>query len=270
MTSQRFGFSRSRSETLLAGIMRKHLSTAAVFLVAVLLLAGCSAASRLQSSLGTKFRYTYFLSSPNPAGKLSYTDDRIKVIFRLDAGAIRFKLNNLTSSNLTIDWPGAVLGVQGRSHAVRSIRTYYSQDNVPAVSTVILPKGYVIEMAVPASSVYHDGFKWQEKDLLSTTDRNSETTRRRILANKDGIVEFLLPMKFEGTGVVNYTFRFKVSSVDQIPWEQYRKPWRPVPPKPENSAKFTTGDQLMTAAIVAGVVGIAAVLLSQRKTPPVE
>jgi len=241
-----------------------------MLLVGILLLAGCSAASKLRSSLGTKFRYTYLLTSPTPTGKLSYADERIKVIFRIDAGAIRFKLTNLTSSNITIDWSGAVIGVLGKSHPLRSIRTYYSQDNIPAVSTVVLPKGYVIEMAIPVSSVYHDGLKWQERDLLPTTDKNSETTRRRILANKNGIIEFLLPMKFEGTGVVDYKFRFKVSSVDEIPWEQYRKPWRPVPPKPNNSSKFTAGDQIMTGAIIVGVVGIAAVLLSQKKTPPVE
>jgi hypothetical protein len=248
--------------------MKLHILIVA--LLAALLLVGCSTSSRLRSSLGTKFRYTYFLSSPNPSGKLSYRDDRIKILFRIDAGAIRFKLDNLTSSLLTVKWSGAALGVLGRSHPVHSIRSYYSQEKAGEASTVILPKGYAIEMAVPAMSVYYDGSKWQEKDLLPTTDRNSEAVRKRILANKGGIVELLLPMQFEGSETINYTFRFKVSSVDEIPWEQYRKPWRPMPPKLLTSSSFTTSDQILTGAIIVGVVGIGAVLLSQKKTPPVE
>ena len=248
--------------------MKQTLST---FILGVtLFLAGCSAASRLESSLGTKYRYSYFLLSPSPTGRLSYADERIKILFRIDAGAIRFKLDNLTSSIVTVKWPGAALGVLGRSHPVHSVRSYYSQEKAGEASSVILPKGYVIEMAIPASSVYYDGSKWQERDLLPTTDRNSEAVRKRILANKGGIVELLLPMQFEGSETINYTFRFKVSSVDEIPWEQYRKPWRPMPPKPLTSSSFTTSDQILTGAIIVGVVGIGAVLLSQKKTPPVE
>lgn len=247
---------------------RPHIAVAA--LLAAFLLAGCSAASRLKSSLGTKFRYSYFLSSPNPSGRLSYTDERIKILFRIDGGAIRFKLNNRTPSLLTVKWSDAALSVLGRCHPVHSVRSYYSQEKGIEASTVILPKGYVIEMAIPASSVFYDGSKWQERDLLPTTDRNSEAIRKRILANKGGIVELLLPMQFEGSETVNYTFRFKVASVEEIPWQQYRKPWRPIPPKQSNSSSFTTSDQILTGAIIVGVVGIAAVLLSQKKTPPVE
>ena len=245
-------------------------TTSVAFLTTVLILAGCSAASRLESSFGTKFRYGYVLLSPPPSGRLSYTDSRIKALFRIDDGAIRFKLSNLSSSKMTVDWSGASLGVQGRSYPVRNARSYYSQDTIKAASTVVLPKGYVIDMAIPSSNVVYNGSKWLEKDLIPTADRHSEKTRNRILANKGGIIEFLVPLHFESSGVVNYAFRFKIVSVSEIPWERYRKPWRPAPPKPVNPVKFTSNDQLITAAIIAGVIGISAVLLTQRKLPPSE
>lgn len=248
--------------------MKKNLSTA--ILVAVLFLAGCSAASKLESSFGTKYRYSYFLLSPSPTGRLSYADDRIKILFRIDDGAIRFKLSNLSSSTITIDWSNAFIGVQGRSYPIRTIRSYYSQDTIKALSASVLPKGYVIEMAIPASNVSYDGSKWREKDLLPTTDRHSEKTRNQIVANKGGFVDLLLPIRFGGSEAVTYTFRFKVSSVSEIPWERYRRPWRPAPPKPVNPVKVTTNDQLITAAIIVGILGISAVLLTQKKTPPSE
>ena len=248
--------------------MKQTLST---FILGVtLFLAGCSAASRLESSLGTKYRYSYFLLSPSPTGRLSYADERIKILFRIDDGAIRFKLSNLSLSTMTVDWSNAFVAVQGRSYPIRTIRSYYSQDTIKALSAVVLPKGYVVEMAIPASNVSYDGSKWQEKDLLPTTDRHSEKTKNQILSNKGGTVDLLLPIRFEGSEAVTYTFRFKASSVAAIPWERYRKPWRPAPPKPVNPIKVTTNDQLITAAIIAGVLGISAILLTQKKSPTVE
>ena len=91
----------------------------AVLSIAVLL-AGCSAASRLESSFGSKFRYSYVLLSPSPAGKRAYLDDRIKILFLIDDGAIRFKLTNLSPEKMSIDWSKASIGVSGRYYPIRN------------------------------------------------------------------------------------------------------------------------------------------------------
>ena len=133
-----------------------------------------------------------------------------------------------------------------------------------------MPEGYVIDLAVPAPNVSYDGTQWQERDLLPTTDRHSATIRKRIVATNGRAIDFLLPLEFEQSGRMNYAFQFGVASVTEVPWEKYRKPHRPPAPRPVNTVKVTGNDQLITAAIVVGVLGISAVLLTQKKAPPTE
>lgn len=239
-----------------------------ISLAALLVLSGCSAASRLESSLGTKYTYSYLLTSPKPAGKLTFLDHSIKIVFLIDQGAIRFKLTNLSGRTMTVGWQNASLSVLERHYTVLSTRSYYSADSNKTVSPAIQPGGYVIDMALPSPNVYYDGAEWREKDLLPTTDRHSAGIRKRILANKGGILSLLLPMNFEGTETVNYLFQFKVAAVSELPWQRYRAPHRPPPPPAPH--EVTTNDQLITAAIIAGVVGLSAILLTQKKSPPSE
>jgi len=251
------------------GMMNHHPWTIVVLSVA-LVGAGCSAASRLQSANGKKYRYTYVLQSPSPTGKLSYQDSRIKVLFQVDDGAVRFKLNNLSTEQLTVDWSRASIGTNGRYSSIRNRRTYYSQDSVKVASSVLLPRGYIVDLAVPSENVFYDGEKWTERELLPTTDRNSQTQRQKILANKGTMVDLILPLQFAASGEANYVFRFTVSSVAEFPWDRYRKPWRPPVPKPLKEVHMTSNDQLLTAGIVVGVVGVSVLLLMQKKSPVVE
>ena len=239
-------------------------------LTAALILAGCSAASRLESAFGAKYKYTYVLVSPTPAGKRAYLDKRIKILFLIDDGAVRFKLTNRSGENMTIDWSRASIGVLGRFYPVRNTSSYYAQDSNSIYSPPIPPNGYVIDLAIPAQNVSYTGSQWRERDLLPTTDRHSAATRARILGEKGKNIDLLLPMDFEHSGTVDYAFRFTITAVNELPWNRYRKPHRPPAPKPVNPVKFTTNDQWITAAIVLGVVGISAVLLTQKKSPPSE
>lgn len=245
--------------------MKQKLSIA--ILVLALILGGCSAASRLKSSLGTKYQYSYFLLSPSPAGRLSYADKRIKVLFQIDDGAIRFKLYNRSLSTITIDWSQAVVAVKGRSFPIRTAGSYYSQHSINSPPTVVLSKGYIIEMAIPARNILYDGKKWQEQDLLPTTDRRLEKIKQQIRANKGGIVELLLPIQFGGSEAVKYTFRFKIASVAAIPWERYRKPWRPNVSNPFSTFKVNNNDPLITTATIGGILGVSAILLAKKKLP---
>ena len=244
--------------------------SAIAILTAALILSGCSAASRLESAFGAKYKYSYALVSPTPAGKRSYQDNRIKIQFLIDDGAFRFKLTNLSSEAMTIDWSKASIGILGRYFPVRNTSSYYAQDSNVVSSPPIPPHGYVIELAIPAQHVTYNGSQWQERDLLPTTDRHSQSMRNRILGAKGKKIDLLLPIKFQSSGVVNYTFQFTITAVNERPWNRYRKPFRPPVPKPVNPVKFTTNDQWITAGIILGVVGISAVLLTQKKSPPAE
>lgn len=235
--------------------------------IAVVLLAGCSAASRLQSSLGNKYRYSYRLTNAT-FGKLSYRDQRIKIQFRIDAGAIRFKLTNLSKIPVRIKWDEVTIGVRNRFYAVRNSRTLYTPNYKDNAAPALPPNGYVIDMALPSENIGWSGTAWREKDLLPTTDRNSDANRRRIEGYKGSIVELVLPIEAGGE-TWPYRFRFEVTSVDPLPWEHYRRPYRPAPPAPPGGAKPSSStDDYITAGIIAtGVLAVTAILLTQKKEP---
>ncbi len=240
-----------------------------IAVVGVILLAGCSAASRLQSSLGYKYRYSYRLVSPSSGGRMTFQDDRIRIAFRIDDGAIRFQLRNRSSIPVQVKWDDASIGVRDRYYAVRNTRTLYVPSYRDNAVPTILPSGYVIDMAMPAENISFDGNEWKEKDLLPTTDRNSAAIRQRVLGNKGSIVNLLLPLQ-AGDSVWSYTFQFQAVSVDSLGWARYRKPRRPAAPMKQGKITTGTDDQIVTALVVAGLLGVGAILLTQKKSPPVE
>lgn len=240
-----------------------------IAVIGVVLLSGCSAASRLQSSLGNKFRYTYRLVSPSSGGRMVYQDERIKIAFRIDDAAIRFQLRNLSSRPIKVKWDDAAMSVRGRHYAIRNNRTVYLPDYRDNAAPAILPTGYIIDMAIPSENIWFDGDEWKERDLLQTTDRNSASIRERMRAFKGSMVNLILPIQ-AGNEVWSYTFQFQVTSVDSLGWDKYRKPRRPVPPANPARIKAGTGDQMITALVVAGLLGVGAIALTQKKTPPVE
>jgi hypothetical protein len=247
--------------------MTSRLVLTAVFFT--ILVAGCSTASRLQSSLGNKYKYSYRLVSPTSGRTMSFQDERLKILFRIDDSAIRFKLQNLSKSPMKVVWEDASLGARGRFYAVRNTRTLYLPNYRDNAVPTIMPGGYTIDMALPAENIHFDGSDWVEKDLLTTTDGNSPLQADKILKSKGSLVSLLLPIKV-GDEVRNYTFQFQVTAVNQIPWERYRHPRRPQPPVNLPQPKMGGSDQIITAVIVASVVGVAAILLTQKKAPPSE
>lgn len=251
--------------------MTPRLFVAAV--IAVVVLAGCSAASRLQSSLGNKYKYSYQLMSPSSGYKMSFQDRLIRIQFLIDDGAIRFKLTNKSIVPIRIKWDDVSVGVRGRYYAARNTRTLYLADYQDKAVPVIPPNGYVIDLALPSENISYDGKQWKEKELLPVTDRNSEEMRNRILAHKGSTVNLMLPI-VAGEATVLYDFRFQVMSVEPVAWERYRRPRRPLPPPLliPSSAKIEadSDDQLITAIVAAGLLGVGAILLTQKKSPVVE
>ncbi|MEX1137986.1 MAG: hypothetical protein WEB33_13590 [Bacteroidota bacterium] len=240
-----------------------------IAVIGVVLLAGCSAASRLQSSLGNKFRYAYRLVSPSSGGRMVYQDDRIRIAFRIDDSAIRFQLRNRSNLPAKVKWDDAAISVRGRYYAIRNSRTLYVPDYRDISTPTILPNGYIVDMAIPSENIWFDGSEWKERDLLQTTDWNSASIGERMRAFKGSMVNLTLPIQ-AGDEVWSYTFQFQVTSVDSLGWDKYRKPRRPVPPANPARIKAGSGDQIITALIVAGLLGVGAIALTQKKSPVVE
>lgn len=238
------------------------------FLVAVaLIVSGCSAASKLQRSKGNKYQYKYVMIAPVESEKLAFKDDQISIMFRFEDSAIRYQLWNLSPTDLYVDLSKASIGVKGRFYSVLSPRLLHVKTIETVPMPTVLPGGYVVDIAIPAENVVHDGQRWVEQDLLPTTDNNSPQRRKAIQDNVGSVVDFVLPIRF-GEEVRKYSFRFMVKSVSQISWERYRPPRRSLPLPP--ITVFKSENYVVTAILVTGFLGFSAYVLTQKKCPPSE
>jgi hypothetical protein len=229
---------------------------------------GCSAASRLQSRYGNKFRYTYRLVAPASAKVMTYIDNRVAIVFRIDAAGIRFLLQNRSPEPLELGWKRASIGIKGRFSPVRNTQTLYLPPASDPGPLAVPPRGYVVDLAIPEQHVSFDGVSWREQDLFPTTDGNSPERARRIRGNVGSTLDFQLPIQF-GRDTVEYAFRFVVTSVDSLPWKDYRKPRRPSPP-PYPRASFNFNSPFVTAVTVAVLAGTVVYFVTQKKAPPSE
>ncbi|MEX0602842.1 MAG: hypothetical protein WD295_05845 [Bacteroidota bacterium] len=245
--------------------MIRHFSFAAALCVLVFL-AGCSAATRLQSSLGDKYRYKYRLTYPIESQTLRYRDDRLGIAFLIDDSAIRFLVQNLSTVTMYVRWENASVGIKGRYYSVRNTRTLYLPTASTVVSPAIPPRGYVIDMALPAENISFEKGEWKETDLLPTTDRNSARRKQAIQKNVGSNLVLILLVDFGGE-LRRYTFQFTVASVDPLPWNRYRKPRRPAAPAPSTEPAVSSGSTPLTVALVAGLLGFTAFMVSREKTP---
>lgn len=241
--------------------------TAAFF--GILVFAGCSAISKLKSAHGTKFRYSYALAAPISSTRLAFQDQDVSLLFKFDDAAIRFKLTNRSLTPLRIKWDEVTVVVQGRSYDVLNSRTIYRTSPSDGAKPTILPGGYVVDMVLPSTNITFNGKQWVERDILPTTDRHSKAIGTKILGNVGSTVTLLLPIEF-GDQVRRYNFDFKVTRVDTLAWERYRRPRRPAPPTQVTTVKMGDADKITTAIVVGGFLGFAAFLLTQKKTPPSE
>lgn len=206
------------------------------------------------------------MTAPVPSDKMIYRDSSIYVQFRFDDGAIRFQLQNITSQNMEVDWGRMSIGIRKKFSPVRNSATLYSAATPCQAATVMPPLGYTIDFAIPEKNITpQDG--WHENDLLPTTDRKSSEQRNVILNSVGTPVTLVMPLRI-GSVIKEYTFRFQVSGVDQIPWASYKPSRRPTPPM--HTHELYSSDQYITAGIVATIVGVASVLLTQKKTSPSE
>jgi hypothetical protein len=229
---------------------------------ATLLLNSCSTFTNLTHP-GNKYQYHYTMISPVQDDHMLYRDSTIYVQFRFDDAAIKFQLQNISSGPIEIVWPRAEIGIRNKFSAVRDSKSMYNAN--PTCTATVLPSlAYAVDFAIPEKNIYYDG-EWKERDLLPTTDKGTGESRDRIMSLVGTPLSFVLPIK-SGDNVTDYTFTFAVTAVDQIGWEHYKPPARPLPPAKEKL--ITPASQYWTGAIIALIVTSAAILLTQKKQQP--
>jgi hypothetical protein len=231
------------------------------------ILSGCSASTRLQISQGHKYKYKYMMVSPRQTEKLQFRDDRIVILFRFEDSAIRYQLQNLSSTDLYVDFTRASIGVKGRFYSVLNNRSLYVKTSDAVAMPTIPPSGYTVDILIPAEKVTFDGERWVEYDLLPTTDKNSMKRRQAIYKNVGSTIDLILPIHF-GDEVRKYSFRFMVKSVAPMNWASYKPPKRAMPQVPIAAVK--SQDHITTAILVTGILGFSAYMLAQKKSPPSE
>jgi hypothetical protein len=207
--------------------------------------------------------------APEKSASSLFRDDALIIQFRFDDPAIRFQLQNISSSEMEIDWAKASLGIRGMYSPVRNLATFHDSGAVAAVGPVIPSLGVVRDIILPRENVSFDGTQWHVADLLPTTDRNSPETRNSILGSAGSNIDVMLPIRF-GANSRLYRFTFVVDSVRQISWVEQRTPgWLP-PGPPVRKLRPSTAEQITAAIIAGGFLGVFAYMRTAKKSPIVE
>jgi hypothetical protein len=227
----------------------------------------CATINQFSPGKGNKYKYIYKLLYPVENSDLLFQDDSVIIQFKFDEAAIRFQLQNISESYISINWDKAAISIHGMYVGIRHTINLYG-DTAHTGSILLPPLGYIRDIAIPHDNVYNNGDRWVELDLLPTTDNKSTELRELIKKNIGTRIGLLLPITF-GSTAKNYEFDFQVDSVKQIPWKDYEPIQRvPAPPNPKHGVLGL--DNVTTAVIVVGILGFSAYVLSIKKNPPSE
>jgi hypothetical protein len=230
-------------------------------------LVSCITTSPFIPGSGNKYRYVYKMVYPIRSSNLKFQDDSIIVQFKFDDAAVQLQLQNISDSNITLDWDKVSLGINNRFYRVRHASTMYV-DTVRSNTSMMPPLGYLRDLVIPHENIYNDGDTWVETDLLPTVDRRSPSLQDAIKKNVGQKLSLMLPIQF-GSTTRNYVFNFQVDAVKQIAWKDFT-PVKRVPASPKTENKGRALEHVTTAVIVVGVLGFSAYVLSIKKNPPVE
>jgi hypothetical protein len=247
--------------------MKNKLINVVIIISFAGLLISCATTSQFTPGSGNKYQYTFKLISPVKNSNLLFQDDSIIIQFKFDDAAIQFQIQNISESNITLDWDKASIGISGRYFAIRHANNFYGDTNRSS-SIIMPPLGYLRDVAIPRDNIYDNGDKWVESDLLLTTDHNSLLLQKSIQKNVGQRISLMLPMMF-GSTAKNYKFDFQVDTVKQIAWKDY-VPLKRVPAPPNPKRPVMALDNVTAAIIMVGVLGFSAYVLSIKKNPPTE
>ncbi len=242
-----------------------------IFIVVVpaLVLAGCTASSRLQSTLGNKYKYSVSMVGPEKSADMLHRDENLIIQFQVDDPGIRYQLQNISPDTMRIDWAKATIGVHDLVSPIRTMSTFYDTTKMQPPSLVLPSLGVVRDVILPRGSTYFDGVQWRIDDLLPTTDVNTYAMRNTIMRLVGSLIEIRLPIEC-GSDVRSYVFSFSVDSVRQIPWGNYRAAsWIPVAP-PVKGLRPTPKDNITAVIIAGGFLGFLRYMVTMKKVPVVE
>ena len=228
----------------------------------------CAGGKFLGIGRGNKYVYAYSMTDPVKNPMMIFQDDSLKIQFKIDASAIRFQLQNLSRSTMTVQWDKVSLGVDNAYSMVRHSINMYADTVLGRRSVPVPPIGYIQDLMIPVDNVYYDGSAWLISDLFQTTDGGQEQMARTIQNNVGKSIVVLLPLQF-GKTIKEYRFQFQIVSVKQILWRDYH-PAKPIPQPPTKKTKIELADEVTTAFIIVGLLGFVAFMVSLKKTPVVE
>jgi len=240
-----------------------------IVILPALVLGGCAASSKLESSLGNKYEYSVSMVGPEKSKDMLYRDEQLIIQFRVDEPGIRFQAQNISPDTMRIDWSKATIGGRGLSSPIRTMSTFYDTTKQQPASQILPSLGVIRDVILPRGSIYFDGARWRVDDLLPTTDANTRAMRTIITSLVGSTIEIRLPIEC-GSDVRPYVFSFSVDSVRQISWSDYRPtPWLPAPP-PVKGLRPTSKDNFTTVFIAGGFLGFLQYMMTMNKVPVVE
>ena len=246
--------------------MFRHLLIVAL---PALVLAGCTASSELQSTLGNKYRYSVSMVGPEKSKDMLYSDEQLIIQFRVDDPGIRFQAQNISPDTMRIDWAKATIGVHGSFSPIRTMSTFFDTTKMQPASQVLPSLGVVRDVMLPRGNTYFDGAQWRIDDLLPTTDVNTHAMRNTITQLAGSMIEIRLPIEC-GSDVRPYVFSFSIDSVRQISWSDYRPAsWIPAAP-PVKGLRPTPKDNLTAVIIASGFLGFLRYMMTVKKVPVIE
>jgi hypothetical protein len=246
--------------------MLRHLFIAAL---SALVLAGCTASSKLQLTLGNRYKYSVSMVGPEKSKDMLYRDEQLIIQFRVDDPGIRFQAQNISPDTMRIDWAKATIGVHGSISPIRTMSTFYDTTKLQPASQLLPSLGVVRDVMLPWGNTYFDGAQWRIDDLLPTSDANSHDMRNTIVRSVGSTIEIQLPIEC-GSDVRQYLFSFSVDSVRRILWSDYR-PASWIPPHPPVKGLRPTSQDNLTAVIIASsFMGFLRYMMTVKKVPVVE
>jgi len=151
--------------------------------------------------------------------KYSFEDEMIQIIWLPLSDYFSFLLKNKTEHSIKIVWDeAAFVNENGASYRVIHSGIKYSEKEKPQLPSVIVRKGTLSDLIVPADNIDYVYDDWQRKPLLPNYIQGKEPNKLAQLkeASQEYIgknFQILLPLKIED--IVNeYIFTFKIEDAE--------------------------------------------------------
>jgi hypothetical protein len=232
-----------------------------VVIILLQLLPGCSSSKGYRAAKGLKYRYVYELVSPRPIFPMRYQDSKIKIHFTFDDATLGVK--NLTFAPVVIRWSGVSLDADTAVYIIKTSTTYFNDSLRPPANAQIQPSQILSDFVIPEENLHFIDDEWLEEELFPTVDDGMPGSRRRIMENigKEFLLHFPL---IEGNTEYDYRFKFRITSIEPVR-ETTPLVLNPRPVRPISPITFPSKVHFIAFTIIAGMVGGAYYLITQKK-----